>query len=90
MIELELKIFNKKTLKKISPIFIDIIKIKNENVSTQIWQEQFKINELNNTIKFSSDFERNEYQLSVGFYLMDELHTKFPPRYMKSFKLKII
>lgn len=90
MIELELKIFDTKTLKRISPIFIEIVRKTGENSVTQMWEEQFKINHLNNTIRFSSDFPKNEYQLAIGFYLMDEVHQKYPPFYSKRVKLKII
>ncbi|MBD0852068.1 hypothetical protein [Maribacter arenosus] len=90
MIELELKIFDEETLKKISPLFIGVVKTNSEKSITQIWEEQFNITDLNNTIRFSSDFGRDEYELSVGFYLMDELHQKYPTRYSKRFKIVII
>jgi len=90
MIEIELKLIDKKLLKKISPVFIEVVRKTSQNSVTQIWEEQFKIDAINNTIRFSSDFPKGEYQLAIGFYLMDEIHQKFPPLYSKRMKLKII
>lgn len=90
MIEFEMTIFDNNILKKISPVFIEIVKKTGENSITQVWEEQFKINNINNTIRFSSDFPKDEYQLAIGFYLMDELNQKYPPFYLKRVKIKII
>ena len=90
LIELELKLFDKKLLKKISPVFIEVVRKTSEKSVTQIWEEQFKINHMNNTIRFSSDFPKGKYQLTIGFYLMDEIHQKYPPFYSKRMKLEII
>jgi len=90
MIEFKLKIFDYSIIKKISPLFIEIVKITGDNSMSYVWDEQFTITHQNNTIRFSSDFPKDEYQLAIGFYLMDEIHQKFPPFYSKRFKLIII
>ena len=89
-VEVELMFFNESTLKIISPVYIDLVKESGENSVTSVWEEQFKIEHVNNLIRFSSDFKKGEYKLSVGFYLMDELHQKFPTRYSKTYNIKII
>jgi len=62
------------TVGKISPIYIDLVKENKDNSVTQIWEEQFRINNINNIIMFSCDFKKGEYKLSIGFYFMDEVH----------------
>jgi len=89
-IEVHLNVFNELTLDKISPVFIEIVKETGVNAVSLIWEEQFKLEHMNNSIRFSSDIKKGEYLLTIGFYLMDELHQKYPPQYSKTYKIKII
>jgi hypothetical protein len=86
---INLDFFNKSTLEKISPLFIDIVEPKTENSVYQIWSEQYEINELQNIISFSSDFKPGKYTLTVGFYIKDELNKKYPTRYSKKYNIEV-
>jgi len=88
-VNINLEFFNKQTLQKITPLFIDIVEPKTENSVYQIWSEQYEINDLKNNISFSADFKPGEYILTVGFYFKDELNKKYPTRYAKKFNLDI-
>lgn len=81
--------YNKQTLQKITPLFIDIVEPKTKNSVYQIWSEQYDINNLMNIISFSADFKPGKYILTVGFYIKDELNKKYPTRYAKKFNIEI-
>ena len=89
-IEVELTFFDKTTLKKITPIFIDVVREEGDRNIVMIWSEQFTAVHQKNLIKFSSDFPMGEYVLTIGFYFMDEVNQKFPPKYLRSFNIKIL
>lgn len=86
---INLDFFNKQTLHKITPLFIDIVEPKTKNSVYQIWSEQYDINDLKNIISFSTDFKPGKYILNVGFYIKDELSKKYPTRYAKKFNIEI-
>jgi len=86
---INLDFFNKRTLEKITPLFIDIVEPKTENSVYQIWSEQYEINDLKNIISFSADFKPGKYILTVGFYMKDELSKKYPTRYAKKYNIEI-
>lgn len=86
---INLDFFNKQTLQKITPLFIDIVEPKTENSVYQIWSEQYDINDLKNIISFSADFKSGKYILTIGFYIKDELNKKYPTRYAKKFNIEI-
>ncbi len=88
-VNLNIDFFNKQTLLKITPLFIDIVEPKTANSVYQIWSEQYEINNLNNTISFSADFKPGKYVLTVGFYIKEELNQKYPTRYAKKFNIEI-
>jgi hypothetical protein len=89
-ISLSIDFYNKSTLEKITPIYVDIVEPKSSNSVYQIWSEQYEILNTNNTITFSADFKPGNYELSIGFYLIDDLNTKFPTFYRKKYKIEII
>lgn len=84
-----LDFFNKSTLDKITPVFIDLVEPKGPNSVYQIWSEQYEINELKNIITFSADFKPGKYILTIGFYLLDGLNTKYPTFYSKKYNIEI-
>lgn len=90
MVEITLKVLNNETIKKISPVFVDIVKQTGKNSVTFIWGKQFRISNLENTIRFSADLSKDTYEMTVGFYLMDEIQQKYPPLYLKKFELRVI
>jgi hypothetical protein len=89
-IEVYIKFFSKETLKRITPIFIEVYQEKEKNSISVNWAEQFTAVHQNNLIKFSSDFSKGEYRLAIGFYLMDELNQEFPTKYVKRFNIRIL
>lgn len=81
--------FNKSTLSKMTPLFVELVEIKSANSYNQIWSEQYDINTLKSIISFSADFKPGKYVLSLGFYHLDELNTKFPSLYSRKFDIEI-
>ena len=81
--------FNKSTLDKITPIFVELVEPKSANSVYQIWSEQYKINDLKNILSFSADFKPGKYILTIGFYLKDEINTKYPTFYARKVNIEI-
>lgn len=81
--------FNKTTLAKITPLFVDLVEPKGANVVYQMWSEQYEINELKNIISFSADFKPGKYELTFGFYQLDELNKEFPSFYSRKYEIEI-
>lgn len=78
------------TLDRITPIFVDLVQSTGTNSDYQIWSEQYEINGLRNSISFSADFKPGKYTLIIGFYLKNELDTKYPLFYSKNYNIEII
>ena len=89
-IEIKLSMFDESIIKRSSPIFVEILERKTESSFTSIWKEQIKIYSSENVLFVPITFPKGEYKLSVGFYLIDEIHEEYPPRYMKEYKLKVV
>lgn len=89
-VELTLDFFDRKTIEKITPIFIDIVEPKSSNSVYFIWGDQYEIKEKKNQIVFSADFKPGKYVLTIGFYFLDEINTKYPPNYSKKFDIEIL
>jgi hypothetical protein len=88
-VNINLEFFNKSTLDKITPVFIDLVEPKGPNSVYQVWSEQYEINELKNIIIFSADFKPGKYILTIGFYLIDGINTKYPVFYSKKYNIEI-
>lgn len=88
-IELTTEFFNSKYLAKITPLFVDIVKRQNENSVYQIWGDQYNAMGIKTTVKLSSSFPPGTYELTIGFYITDELNSKYPPFYSKTFVITI-
>ena len=86
---INLDFFNKAFLDKITPVFVDIVEPKSPNNVYEIWSEQYEINEINNIISFSADFKPGKYNLTIGFYHLEELNTKYPTLYSSKFNIEI-
>jgi len=90
VLKISLKLFNPETLDKISPIFMDIQRKISNNSYNLLWNQQFKAKGIDNIVQLSTNFEPGNYQLTIGFYLMDEVNQKFPPFYSQVFTITII
>ena len=88
-LKLNLNFFNSITLKEITPIFVDIVEQKGDKSYYQIWNEQYEVNQTDNTISFSTDFKKGKYEFTVGFYRLDEINNKYPSFYSKTFTIII-
>lgn len=88
-VNINVAFFNKSSLERITPLFIDIVEPKTENSVYQIWSEQYEINDLKNIITFSADFKPGKYILTVGFYVKDDLNKKYPTRYARKYNIEI-
>ena len=82
--------FDESTLKKITPILVEVAKRTNERSIVSVWKEQVKIHVIRNVLYLPIIYPKGEYELSFGFYLTDEVYQKYPPQYMKRFKIEII
>jgi len=69
IIEFNLKFFDESMLLKISPVIVTITKEISSLKSDIVWEEQFKILHLNNTIRFASDFSKGLINLHLVFIL---------------------
>lgn len=88
-IEISTDFFNSAVLDKITPLFVDIVKRKTENSVYQIWSDQFRPSGNKTKIKISASFPPDTYDLTIGFYILDELNSKYPTFYSKKFIIKI-
>ena len=89
IIELTADFFQKNTIDKITPLFVDISKRNSEKSSILIWSDQFQPVESKTVVKFSASFKQDNYDLTVGFYLKDGLSTKYPGYYSKKIPITI-
>lgn len=88
-LKLNLNIFNSSTLNEITPVFVDVVEQKGDKSYYQIWNEQYEVNQTDITIAFSTDFKKGKYELTVGFYRLDEINSKYPAFYSKTFNIII-
>ena len=88
-IKVEVELFDKTNLDKISPLVISIMK-REEDSFVQLYEEQFQLNSTKNTIRFSSGFKPGNYTMSIGFYFMDDLHEEYPPFYKRNMMITIL
>ncbi|MBK9336750.1 MAG: hypothetical protein IPM98_09210 [Lewinellaceae bacterium] len=88
-IEVTTYFFKPSILKKITPLFVDIVKRETKNSVYQIWSDQFSHSGSKTKVKLSASFPPDTYDLTIGFYLLDELNTKYPTFYSKQFTITI-
>lgn len=88
-IDIQFNLLNKDYLHKISPVFVTLLKYKSYYYEF-IWEEQYKFENTNNSIRFNSNFKKGEYTLEVGFFIMDEINKVYPPKHSQSFIINII
>lgn len=89
-VEINLDFLNSNTLSDITPIFVDLSEKTSPNSYYQMFSEQFTASTKSSKILFSADFKPKTYVLTVGFYFVNEINSKFPPFYFKQFSLTII
>lgn len=89
-IELSMSAFNENMWDKASPMFISIVKKLTANSSTMIYNDQFLPSGKNNSFKISSSFGQGTYELTIGFYLLDEINQEYPPFYNKKYTITIL
>src|SRR3989339_605936 len=89
ILQLGLKFFNNNSVAKISPIMISIMRRENKNAYDLLWEQQFTVKGINNTVQLPTNFNVGTYDLIIGFYLMDELNQKFPPFYSKTITITV-
>ena len=88
-IELTTIFLQKDILNKITPLFVDIVKRTSPTSATQIWSDQFVPNDTKTKVKFSAAFNPDMYELTIGFYLKDNVDNKYPEFYSKKFAITI-
>lgn len=88
-IEITTDFFKPDILDKITPLFVDIVKRKTENSVYQIWSDQFRPSGSKAKVKISASFPPDTYELTIGFYIVDELNTKYPIFYSKKVTITI-
>jgi len=89
-IELSLSLFNKAISDKATPVFVDIVKRNSPTSMTQIYTEQFQLIDKNNIFRMSTAIPTGTYELTVGFYLLDEINQEYPPFYKKIYSFTIL
>lgn len=88
-IVININFFDESTIRKISPLFVNLVKPGSDNNVYHIWGDQYEIVDRKSILKLSSDFKPGNYIFNVGFYLLDEINTKFPAYYSKKYKIEI-
>lgn len=88
-IELSISLFNENIWDKASPVIISIVKKTSANSRSIIYNDQFLPSGKNNNFRISSSFGRGSYELSIGFYLLDEINQEYPPFYNKKYTITI-
>lgn len=89
-IELSLKLLGDIIWDKTTPIYVEIVQRKTPTSVYMIFGEQFQPSSNNVNIKIASSFESGEYELTFGFYLINELNQEYPAFYSKKFKISIL
>lgn len=89
MVTIKIDFFSQATINKMTPLHVDIVEPKSENSVYFIWGEQYEIKDMKNELTFSADFRPGKYQLTIGFYFVDELDQKYPTLYSKKFNIEI-
>lgn len=88
-IEVSLDFFDKSTIVKITPLFVELVEPKTENSAYYVWGEQYEIKEKKSLLTFSADFKKGKYLLTTGFYFLNEINQKYPEFYCKKFEIEI-
>lgn len=89
MLKIKIDFFNQATINKMTPLHVDLVEPKSGNSVYFIWGEQYEIKNLKNELTFSADFGPGKYQLTVGFYFVNEVEQKYPTLYSKKFNIEI-
>jgi hypothetical protein len=89
-IELSLKLLGDIIWDKTTPIYVEIVQRKTPTSVYMVYGEQFQPSSKNVNIKIASSFESGEYELTFGFYLINELNQEYPAFYSKKFKINIL
>lgn len=86
-VEFSLNIFDNSIIKKITPLFVSVLRKESENTYTLMFNEQYQLQNDNNIIRFFADFTKGKYVLEVGLYFKEELNREYPPFYRSQLSL---
>ena len=89
-IELSLSLFDVTIIDKATPVFISIVKRVRPTYSEQILSQQYQIIDKNSIFRISANIPSETYELSIGFYLLDEINQEYPPFYSKKYTITIL
>ena len=89
IVTIKLEFLDKKWIDKITPLFVDVVRKKSKNSVYQLWAAQYKLTNQFMEIPFIADFPKGEYDLTYGFYILNEVDKKYPTFYSKTCKLVI-
>lgn len=88
-ISLTIDFFDKSTLDKITPLFVELVEPISSNSVYYIWGDQYEIKDIKSILTFSADFKPGNYILRVGFYLLNEIDKKYPTFYFNKYNIEI-
>lgn len=89
LIEISISLLGENIWDKASAIYVEIDKRRTPTNVDYIYGEQFQTSSKNTKIKISSSLNSGTYELTCGFYLVNELNQEYPPFYSKKFSITI-
>lgn len=89
-LDLKFKFIDDSLLNIMTPIFVTILEVRQDQSVIQVYREQFLALPGKNLIRLSADFPPGNYQVIYGFYLRDQLNEKYPRLYGKRCRVKVV
>ena len=87
---LQFKVIDDSLLKRITPLYFDILRKTSKTSVTEVFSQQFEIKDGLNIIHTLVNIPVGNYELSYGFFFRNELNDKFPSFYSKNCEIKYI
>lgn len=89
-IELNLSLLGENIWDKATPLYVSIVKRRTPTSVTAVYDEEFQPTGKNINIRMSSSLPTGTYELTFGFYLINELNQEYPTFYSKTLAINIL
>lgn len=89
IIEICINLIGNNIWDKATPIYVELVNRIRPTSVYHIYGEEFQAVGKLTQINLSSSLEPGNYELTVGFYLVDEINQEYPPFYSKKFNITI-
>lgn len=75
------RVLDEAVIPRATPMFVDVHRRLTERSVYLLFHEQYELRPGWNRIDFVADFEPEEVEVKLGFYLREEVNQKYPPFY---------